>query len=184
MENKKLISAIIRNDGENSEYIKLISKANLKTVKYSDISTKIEVGVDLKNNNYEKIKDARGKVGIYIFYKEIEDENIEIIYVGECHTITKKDKEKNVSRWDLKERMKQHFIISDTGGMLYKISSGNKNEAITLRNELVDNAKLTYFFIEQNVQEILFLESYLIAMLKPKYNFVDKSKLESITEVI
>lgn len=169
MENNETIENLIISNTEIEEYTKLIKEVKWHTINYSDISSKIVKGSKIKKNNYKKIENARGKKGIYIFYKLIDDDNIEFIYVGECHTI--KDNLKN-KKWDLEERLKQHFIIGDKGGLIYKVYKEDKEKCIKLRNKFVENVKLSYFTVDIPNQEILFLESFLIATLKPKYNFM------------
>ncbi|MEF9951371.1 MAG: hypothetical protein RR840_03915 [Clostridium sp.] len=159
MEKVELIAKINK---EEKDFIRLINESEFITLSYGEISSFEKKIENIGHNNYEKLLNGREKQGLYIFY--LKDE---ILYVGENHMVNEK--------WDLSERLKQHFKIGDKGGLLYKFSNGNKEIALRLRNSLIANdVKLTYFTFNdrKTKQEILFFESYLIGVLKPKYNFI------------
>ena len=130
-------------------------------VDYKDIFEK-----NNKRDKYEAISPANNVNGIYLFYKKVENE-IEVLYVGANY-------EKNEKR-DLSYRIKQHFRPRDTGGLMYKLAKNNNTTGEKEMKKFINKGvKLTYFTIEKSKQEILFIESYLIGALCPKYNFLNK----------
>lgn len=156
MDNKKVISNICKICKDSSSYIQRIKDVEWYTIKYSDVAKNTS-----DRNSYKIFDNVKQKKGIYIFYNK---DTLDVLYVGECHTI-------NTDR-DLAKRMSQHFTATNTGGLIYKLSGGDIDKGTKLIQEFIKDVSLSYFTLDVDNQEILFLESFLIAMLKPKYNFM------------
>lgn len=113
------------------------------------------------NNNYSKLKTLSKKKGVYIFYKEVND-NIDYWYIGECHVIN--------GKWDVTSRLKQHFQPSQKSGLLYKVMESeqvDKNKG----SRVLKDVKLGFFDLtEYDEAFILLMESILIINCDPEYN--------------
>lgn len=153
----------------------LLSDKKIYTVNYKDVF----------NNKYKEIENSKGCMGVYFLYKYEEDSVKEVLYVGLSYT-------KNGGR-SLYDRLCQHFCSGDTGGLPYKLGikasykSSDSKEKINRKNILKksseyikqfkkDDIKVSYITIpkdKMNPQDILFLESFYIGVLRPKYNFMD-----------
>lgn len=116
-----------------------------------------EMYKEYKNNYYEEIKEFKNRYGVYIF---MEKECC--LYVGEAF------------RQDLPTRIKQHFRDGDKGGLRHKL----RNNVKALKR--LSASKLIVVPVCQNkkdAREIHFLESFLIAKLRPEINFKLKMQL-------
>ena len=99
-------------------------------------------------NNYSIIKDNANEKGLYAFINE----NNTIIYIGAAY-----DRE-------LYKRITQHFRAKDTGGLRMKLSD------IYIRE--LENSSLYICKINESKRDILFKESFLIGLYRPKFNFI------------
>ncbi|MBI6019868.1 hypothetical protein H8J79_03345 [Clostridium perfringens] len=156
---KRTLIDILKNEGinDNNTYInKINSSKEVTTVSYKSMYRKN------KKNNYNCMSSAKDKLGIYFFYKE---KDFEFIYVGECHTTN--------NERDLKIRISQHLTAGNTGGFPYKLDGKNGLKAENIIKMFYnDDVKITYITLENvSSRDIIFLESFLISILRPKYNF-------------
>ncbi|EOU1138947.1 hypothetical protein [Clostridium perfringens] len=160
---KRTLIDILKNEGinDNNIYInKINSSKEFTTVSYRSMYRK-----NIKNN-YNCMSSAKDKLGVYFFHKwNIEKNKFEFIYVGECHTT-------NDER-DLKIRISQHLTAYNTGGFPYKLDGKNGLKAENIIKMFYnDDVKITYITLENvSSRDIIFLESFLISILRPKYNF-------------
>lgn len=160
---KRTLINIINNEkiDINNRYVNQInSSKEFTTVSYRDMYNKD------KENNYNCMSSAKDELGVYFFYKEnIKKKDFEFIYVGECHTV-------NDGR-DLKIRISQHLTAGNTGGFPYKLDRKKRLKAEDILKMFYDDdVKITYITLENvSSRDIIFLESFLISILRPKYNF-------------
>lgn len=110
---------------------------------------------------YKSIIKAKNQCGIYFIIN-----GNKVLYIGQSSY------NKTSAKWDLYHRVQQHFRDSDTGGLRSNLSKRDK--------KLLNN-KTTKVVImmpkckeKENRREILFLESLLIGIYKPKFNFYEK----------
>lgn len=156
----------------------LLNNKKIHTVNYEDVL----------NNKYKQIENSKGCMGVYFLYSVKE-----VLYVGSSYT-------KNGDR-DLYDRLRQHFINTDNAGLPYKLGlkelyksskfkgtisefKNDENNEENIKNKAFeyieefknDNIKVSYINIPKNntnSQDVKFLESFYIGILKPKYNFMD-----------
>lgn len=99
------------------------------------------------NNNYTKLQKHKdiNKSGLYMFIKKNE-----ILYIGQSTNFL--------------NRLRQHFLDKDTGGLRYKLQTKNIS--------LVDLENSTLYICPRKIdsKELLYEESLLIGYFKPKYN--------------
>ncbi|MCH1962581.1 hypothetical protein MCG45_06785 [Clostridium perfringens] len=162
---KKELINILNNKGINDTniYINQIKSAKeVNIVRYKDMYNKEG------NNSYKVLSSAIGNIGVYIFYKEISNKNFEFIYAGECHTLHKKR--------DLSTRIEQHLTAGNKGGFPYKLDEKGLYSADDIIESFdTDDIKIAYIILkDSNVRDVIFLESFFISILRPKYNFVLK----------
>lgn len=148
-----------------NKYLKKLERLEVVEIKYSDMyNNEINENGNKKRNDYSSLEGAINKVGVYIFYTEDDNQKIEFLYVGEGHTL-------NDNR-DLKKRITQHFTADNTGGLPYKIAKKDKNYATNIIEDFIEkDVKIGYITLDDNVKEIIFMESFLISSLEPQYNF-------------
>lgn len=126
-------------------------------------------------NQYSKIDNHTvGKKGIYFFYTE--NEELEFWYIGECHEITKVKTSNGSEKfeWDLCHRLKQHFVKSQSSGLLARVMKQHNFDENAAKNYLIKNqVKLGYIpMMNENhdTAAILLAESIMITKFNPKYN--------------
>ena len=102
-------------------------------------------------NNFSKLNDniLCNQKGLYLFY---DDNNKEYLYVG------------SVTERSIAERVKQHFNLNDSGGILI----GLKKDKI----EKMQSSSLYVCAIKGSKRDILFAEALVIGATKPSFNFL------------
>ncbi len=162
---------IYLNDSNNSTEICLCN----------DVFTRVESEDKLKDcftkNQYIEINTHTvGKKGVYFFYTKNENEELEFWYIGECHEITKVKTSNGSEKfeWDLCHRLKQHFVKSQSSGLLARVMKQHDFDENIAKNYLIENkVKLGYIpMMNENhdTAAILLAESIMITKFNPKYN--------------
>lgn len=158
---KDILADELENNGlskENKYLQKIIDEQyEVKDVTYKDMYNKSG------RNNYKELEPAKDKIGVYLFYYY---ETKEFVYVGESNTKSKENKSD-----DLKERLTKHLTEGNGGGFPLQIQERNKGKAKDIIEEFSDNDLRILFITLDNPREVMFLESLLIGILTPKYNF-------------
>ena len=108
-----------------------------------------------KKNSYSNLNNITNLYGVYIFQNKLTNE---ILYVGKAEKQT------------LKERVRQHFVESDTGGTFKSNYINIEKSSFDDYSNFIKNVQIIAIACQKNNFLISKLESILINVLKPKYN--------------
>lgn len=106
------------------------------------------------------IEKVLNNTGIYFFVN-----GEKVIYIGQSSSKIKKD-----SNWSMCCRIKQHFKDTDSGSILNRIPKEN-----LIKDKRTLLVAVPIFCINDAAEmqrNLLFLESYLIGIYRPKYNYM------------
>ena len=116
------------------------------------------------DNDYSCFDSLKGRYGIYVFQDKIEGN---ILYIGMC------GKNKCQSQ-DIKDRIIQNYTKGDTGGTFRDNWMGSERTFDQFKNSMsswkIITASIASIKLQENIDLIESMESYLIFHTRPRYN--------------